>query len=442
MRTLLLSALLTAALVGCNPGTRPVATVDGEAITVSQLADKLPPNLDTTAKAESIKLTTLNRMIDQKVVVREARRRDLEKDIQYELEKNQKFLVTQRLFEAVTEQVGAVSDADLRSAYELLKTEAHLQVMVIKNESLARQAAAELDAGVPFETLAARYSSNPTAAKGGDVGFVPELYIEEPVRSEVLKLNPGEHTAPTSAGGQWQIVRLLESRPASPPPPSLDDKEFHEQLARRLQQQQRRALANKYLVDLRARVKYNEPGMQLLMTKPVDSMTDADKEVQVAVRDGKQYVKVLRLLKVARDFPVQLDTGLKRYAIQREIEEDLMYEDGLKRGLEKLPKVAKQLAERHEDLLYQALYNQEVAAKVNITDEEIRAYYDANRQQFVEPDFEKVKASIRDRLTRERTVGMQQEYIAGLRAKAKITIDEKLLKSVRPTPKPKENKPR
>jgi peptidyl-prolyl cis-trans isomerase C len=442
MRTLLLSALLTAALVGCNPSTRPVATVDGEAITVGQLADHLPPNLDTTARAESIRRATLERLIDKKLVLREARRRGLEKDIQYQLELDQKFLVTQRLFEAVTDQVANVTEADLGSAYELLKTEAHLQVMVIRSESLARQSATELDAGVPFETLATRYSDNQATGKGGDVGFVPQLYVDEPVRSALLKLSPGEHTAPTLSGSQWQIVKLLERRPADPPPPSLDDKQFREQLTRRLQQQQRRALANKYLDELRARVKYNEPGMQLLMTKPVDSLTDADKEVMVATRDGKQYVKVQRLLKVARDFPVQLDTGLKRYAIQREIEEDLMYEDGLKRGLEKLPKVKKELAERHDDLLYQAVISKEVVEKLNITDEDVRAYYDANRQQFVEPDFEKVKASILDRLTRERTISAQNDYFAGMRAKAKITVDEKLLKSVRPTPKPKETKPR
>lgn len=437
MRIPLLALLIGLLLAGCDESQRPVATVNGEVITAAALARRLPPNLDTTAKAESIKLATLNSLIDKRLLIQEALRRGLEKNIEYQLELDKKFLVLQRLYDAVTEAARRPTDAELRQAYELLKTEAHLRLITVATESLAKLVSAELAAGAPFESVAARYSSHPSADAGGDIGFVSPFYLDEQLRGLVGKLKDGERTQPVKVADGWQIVQVLERRQASPAPPSLDDKDFREQLRARLAQQRRRAVAEKYLADMRARITYNEPGVQILMFRPVDSLSEEEKAVPVAIKDGKKYVKVERLLRVARGFPVQLDTALKRYAIRREIEEDLMYEDGLKRGLDKLPRVAAELAERRDDLLYQLVYQQEVADRACVTDEEIRQYYDANRQKYVEPDFERLKSLIRNELERERVTARQKEYFAELRSQAKITIDEKALRSVRPAPREK-----
>jgi hypothetical protein len=317
-----------------------------------------------------------------------------------------------------------------------------MMVIMVPFESTARRIAAELDQGVPFETLAARWSKHPSGAKGGDVGFVPMLYVDKPVRAEVTKLAPGGQTPPTKTDEMWQIVRVVEKRPASPEPPGLDDKEFYDQLKTRVQQQQRREVATRYVAGIKARLTYEEPGMQILMNRPVDSLTEQELDAAVAVKDGKQYVKVRRLTKVAAKFPAYLDTAMKRYAITREVEEDLMYEDGLRRRLDKLPKVASDLATRHDDLLYAAVYDEEVRSKVVITDGDIAAYYAQNRDRFVEQDLEKAKPYIKNQLTQQRHASALAEYAARLRAEVEITVDTNLLATVRPIPPPKEKKGR
>ena len=433
MKALSYLVLFAAFLLSCggNADSKPVATVNGDVITVKQLAAALPMNLDTAAQGDSIRTRTLDNMITKRLFVQEALRLGLDSGLSNQLELLQKGEVTQKLYDTITAPASKASDADLKRARDLLMNEAHVQMIVVKSETAASRVLTELEQGAPFETLAVHNSTHSSAVKGGDLGFIPEFYIEEPMRSAVLVLKPGEHTKSVKTDQTWQIMKLVETRPASPVPPAITDPDFRDQLEGRVKMQRRRELANAYLAEMRARIEYNEPGVQILMTKPVDSMTEADKDVAVAIKDKKQYVKVSRLLKVAAAFTPGLDTTMKRYGIQREIEDDLLYEDGLARGLDKSPDVKERMARSREDQLYRALFQQEISSKVNVTDADILAYHAQNKDKFVEKDLAKATPYIRNVLMQQQRDTAYKAYVDGLRAKAKITIDEKLLKTVK-----------
>jgi hypothetical protein len=290
----------------------------------------------------------------------------------------------------------------------------------------------ELDQGAVFESLVVKYSKHPTAAKAGDVGFVPLLRIDEPLRTRVQVLQPGQHTRPTHLDNAWQVVMLVETRPADPAPPPLG--EYRQELEYRLKQQRRREIATQYLADLRQRITYNPAGLDILC-KPLDSITEADKEVAVAYKDKARYVKVARLLSVAQRFPAMLDTAMKKYTVRRTIEEDVIYEDALHRGLNKAPDIARRLADKREEVLYKALYKREVVDKFDVTDAEVMDYFRQNRQNFTSPDSNRVIGMIRSRLLTERREARLQEYLAGLKAKAKITINRAALAALTKTTK-------
>jgi hypothetical protein len=336
--------------------------------------------------------------------------------------------VNQRLYDTITAAGNRVTEMGVQSAYKLLQTESHLRLISVPDESLARRLAAELDQGAVFESLAVRYSKHATAAKAGDVGFVPLLYLDEPLRTRVMVLKPGQHTPPTLQDDAWQIVMVAETRPASPGPPPLG--EYRQQLEYRLKQQQRREIANQYLADLRARLTYNPAGLDI-MCKPVDSITEAEKDVAVAYKDKARYVKVARLLSVAKRFPAMLDTAMKKYAVRRAIEEDLIYDDALRRGLDKLPDVQLRLKAKREDVLYKALFKKEISDKLAVSDADVMDYFRQNRQNFTSPDSNQVAGMIRSRLLTERRDARMQEYVAGLKAKSKITINQAALAALK-----------
>jgi peptidyl-prolyl cis-trans isomerase C len=429
MKYVFIPILAVLALVACagRPDRQAVAVVNGEAITVADVAALLPENLDSL-RADTVKKQVLDGIITRKLFAQQAKREGMEKDAEYQVELEQKALVNQRLYDTITAAGNRVTEMGLQSAYKLLQTEAHLRVISVPEESLARRLSAELDRGAVFESLAVKYSKHPTAVKAGDAGFIPLLYIDEPLRSRVMVLKPGEHTQPTPLDNAWQVVMLAETRPANPGPPPLG--EYRQELEYRLRQLQRREIASRYLADLRQRVTYNPAGLDI-MCKPVDSITKEDKEVAVAYKDKARFVKVARLLSVAARFPAMLDTAMKKYAVRRAIEEDLIYDDALRRGLNKAPDIARRLAAKREDVLYKALFKKEIADKLAVTDTEVMDYFRQNRQNFASPDSNQVAGMIRSRLLNERRDAQMQEYLAGLKAKAKITINQAALAALK-----------
>jgi|GEM_PF-547884 len=419
-------AVLT--LVGCRkPGTEVVAWVNGEPISAKRLIEAMPWQVDSSANADSLKSAVLDGLINKEIMAQEAERLGLDESIAYRLELEKKGLVSQELYNAVVAEGNKLTDLDLAAAHRLLQTEVNLKLLEVRSEDLARQISAELDKGVPFETLSARHSVHPAARSGGNLGFLPELAVDEPLRSVVLALKPGEHSGPVKAGRNWQVAQLEDRRPAEPPPPPLG--EMKQELEFRLKQQQRRRLANEYLDKLRARLEFDEDGLNIL-TKPVDSITAEEQEHSVAVKDGSKYVKVSRLLKVARRFPAGLDTAMRKYAVRREIEEDLIYEDGLERGLDKLPQVQEKLDAKRDDLLYEALFKREVMDKVNVGDDEIRAYFEQNKGNFPGGDLSSVTGLIRNRIFEARRDSLAGAFRERMRAGAEVKVNAAALKTI------------
>ena len=432
MRQRVTAAVFAASMLlmtGCQGefADTPVARVNGQAIRAGDLAAVLPPSVDSGPDAAATKRQMLDQIIDKQVFVQEAERRGLEDSISYQLELEQKHLVTQELYRDVVAPAAKVSELELENARKLLLNEARIRLIETETDEEARKVLAELEQGVPFETLAVRLSKHQTARTGGDFGFLPELWLDFPMRDEVLSLSPGEVAGPIEVYGRYRVVRLEERRAADPPPPPLG--EIRQELEFRLKKAMQYDLAERYLASLRERLEYRDEGLDVLC-KPVDSITPEEQETWVAVRDGEKYVKVGNLLRVARRFPPSLDTAMRRYAVRREIEEDLIYEDGLKQGFDRLPAVREGLERRREDLLYQVLYRLEVSDRVEVGDEEIRRFYDDKREMFGDTGFEEAADGIRQRLLPEKRRERLKEYTAELREGAEIEIYEEVLDRV------------
>lgn len=422
-------AFLAVCLLGCGAAktpARPVATVNGEPIAAGDLAAVLPYSLDSGAAGDSIRSRSLADLIDKRLFIQEAVARGLDTELAYQTEQLLKAAVIQRLYDSVTAPGNRLGDDGIHTAHELLKTEIRTRLVSVHSESTARRIRAEIGPTVPFESLAARHSVHPSAVKGGDLGFTPLLYIEEPLRSAVRSLAPGAVSEPVFYDRTWQLVQRLESRPTDPPPPPLEG-EFIKQFADRLKQQRRRELASEYLSRLRARLEFQDEGLAVLL-KPLAQITEAEKELPVVIKDGRQYVKVARLLAVADRSP--LDPGMRRYSIEREVEEDLMYEDGLAMKLDQLPDVQAGLARQRDNLLYETLYRREITDRLTVSDDEIADYHRQNRDRLVEADLERARAYIRNVLLAQKKQARFGTFVAELRARATISIDRPQLDAV------------
>lgn len=84
---------------------------------------------------------------------------------------------------------------------------------------LAARLRAELLQGAPFQAVARQFSAAPTAAKGGDLGWVVQGALDPEVEAAIASLPAGQVTEPvrTAAGYTLVLVRQHRDPTATPP---------------------------------------------------------------------------------------------------------------------------------------------------------------------------------------------------------------------------------
>jgi hypothetical protein len=410
------------------PWSRPaepvVARVNTENITVAEFSASLPYDLDSGRTGDSIRQVVLDYLVDRHLFLQEAKARGIDRELAGQVEGLRRSTLVRKLYDTTTAPAGRLTAADMQAAYDLLKTEVHVRLIAVRTESAATLVQAELASGIGFESLAVRRSVHPSSSRGGDLGFIPLLSIDDPLRTRVRGLAPAGVCGPVLLEGMWQFLQLLESRPSEPPP---FDSAFAAQFVAGLKQQRRRELVAAYMARTKARITYRSSGIAALGKQP-SALTTEDKTLPVAVIDGTREVRVSDLLSGADRWPV--DPEPRRQSVERAVEELVLYGDALAMRLDGLPDVVGKLARRSDDLLHDALYKREVTERVSVSEEEIVTYFEQNKEKLFKPELEHARPYITNLLTADKKRERNAAFIAELRARAKITVNQRVLRSV------------
>ncbi|MGH6877186.1 MAG: peptidylprolyl isomerase, partial [Rhizomicrobium sp.] len=70
----------------------------------------------------------------------------------------------------------------------------------------------QIQSGTPFSAVARQFSQNPTAAQGGDLGWVHEGQVPVELMNRLKTMNAGDVSAPIRAGGGYYIVQLRDKQ--------------------------------------------------------------------------------------------------------------------------------------------------------------------------------------------------------------------------------------
>lgn len=79
-------------------------------------------------------------------------------------------------------------------------------------KALADKLVAQIRQGAPFPSVAQQFSQSPTAATGGDLGWVTPNQFGPPLDDAIAKMNPGEISYPIHTTAGYYILYLLERR--------------------------------------------------------------------------------------------------------------------------------------------------------------------------------------------------------------------------------------
>lgn len=139
------------------------------------------------------------------------------------LDELQRRLAMTQLFEAVTRDVGAVSDQDVRDAYAARKDQLatperrRISNIVVETKDDARQVLRDVSGGTDFADAAARRSLDAsTSGKGGDLGAVGRDQLEKDYGSDAFDAAAGEVFGPVKTQHGWNVGRVEKVLPAEP----------------------------------------------------------------------------------------------------------------------------------------------------------------------------------------------------------------------------------
>ena len=221
--------------------TKIVATVDGKPIFLSEIigmAQRLPEQYRKMS-LEAVYPSLLTRAIDSKLVTLEGRRAGFSKDP--DVKKRLLDVEDQIISEIfLTKTIGSqVTEEALQKIYSETKSEMasgdqiKARHILLDSEEKAMEIIKKLQAGGQFAKLASEYSTGPSAASGGDLGWFGEGQMVPEFSKAAFALNPGDIvTKPVKTQFGWHII-LVEDRKVSAPP-SFD--EAKEQLASTMSQ--------------------------------------------------------------------------------------------------------------------------------------------------------------------------------------------------------------
>jgi peptidyl-prolyl cis-trans isomerase C len=243
---------------------KAIATIDGEKITVQEFnaeLDKIPMNMKMLVVSQSGKKDFLNRLIERKILLREARKEkvDKEKEFQDRLADITEQLMMQSLLKKKVNTEMKLTDADLEKYYnehrEEFKKDREIQTrqIVVKTEQEAKEIAGRIAKGEDFADLAKRYSIDPSAKNtGGDIGYHPKGTLIPEYEATAFQLTKiGQVSQPVKTQLGYHIIKL-EGMKTGTYVPFPEVKEF---IRQKLTQARQAEVLQKYVEDLKKKSK-------------------------------------------------------------------------------------------------------------------------------------------------------------------------------------------
>lgn len=167
----------------------------------------------------------LDDLVAMEVLSQQARARGIHTRpaIVAEAELQYKTLLAQQLVRELIAEI-EVDPTEVVKRFAEQRPEQMFQVshILLKDESAARAAIAELSKGADFEKVARRRSLDPQSKKDGRLGWLMLNQMEEPFAAAASTLKAGDYTRqPVVTASGWHVIRVNAKRELNKP--SLED---------------------------------------------------------------------------------------------------------------------------------------------------------------------------------------------------------------------------
>lgn len=197
-----------------------LATFSGQTITLeefNQLWEEVPEDY----KLQLDKSMVLDQMISEKLLIQEAKNMGLEEDndVLEQIKKITEQILVQGLIEREILDKINVNDVEVLVYYEqnkdsfTEKEQFHLYNILLETEEEAQDVLEQLKAGKDFSEIAIEKSTGPSAAQGGDLGYLSRGSIIPEIEDVVFALELGKLSEIIKTDFGFHILKITEKKP-------------------------------------------------------------------------------------------------------------------------------------------------------------------------------------------------------------------------------------
>ncbi len=413
MKKMLLAMIIIS--LGCREKSSEVLFKAGTAVTYySDYKTKYGDSL--------IDRTRLDEMVQKKLFALEGKALGMEKDsaVILGLETFEKSLLLDFLYDEVVTKKAKATPGEIKDVYDKLKDQYELAQIVVETDAVAKEVWAQIADSVPFETLAVKYSTDENSKMyGGRIGVLPVQALDPEIHRRIKDLPAGGITRPFPHQNKYYLVRMIEHKTVDLPP--FD--QIQDQLAQRLETERKNKLAREFIdwIFERAAIEYNPEGLEVIAKD--DSLLAPGALDEWVVKKYKTKVVRVSTLRPAVKRLYDLYGFDPKILVQRELQTDLLYDEAVRRNLNRKPDYVAKVQDGLGELLSQKFYDQQILARVTVDTMEMEQYYQDHKPELKKP-YKDAVGEIWTILYEQNIKKVQDEVTAALAGKYPIEINQ------------------
>ncbi|MDE2808988.1 MAG: peptidyl-prolyl cis-trans isomerase [Gemmatimonadota bacterium] len=378
---------------------RPLAQVGTELITerdYRSFVAGLPEWTKSAAEGSDQVRDYLQSLVDRALILRSAREQKVEQSagVQKNMEVALRLKVGQAMEQRYIRPAVAVSEAELRREFAAQQWERQLKIAHIfaRTQARAEAALAALRAGRAFAAVAHEFSQNrTTAAHGGEKPYYYSRINAIPaVRDSLFSLSKGAISAILPVPKGYEIFKILDERTAS-------YEQMRPQVLKAVMRERLQARRRAYIDSLAEQFQWQEvaEGMDRLTRilhsgaqegdKKVFYLSEADAATALYTYQGGAISlgeAVSRSQFIRQGQYVEDSLKVASY-LERDVKvPQLLLMQGRALGIDQEPAIADWLARKKEEILIREMRRRATANQKPVTEQEMRAHYDAHPQSY------------------------------------------------------------
>ena len=324
----------------------------------------------------------LERLIDRRLFIQEGRAMNVEDipDVKADLDRYEAGEITRAFMKDQVDAKVTVTDEEMKAAFGLLSERIDVRQIVVPTRVDAEQVAYLLKWGGDFESLARERSVSPSAARGGMI--ILRWGADEEREKAVAPLKEGETSGIFQSLEGWEIDRVERRAPYQ-----MMGMDKAQGFIRATMEKRRRVAVEEALrTSLRAKYEARFDVCAATLDALKAAATKDDPTPCATWTGGKLTASDLAKA-VHLD---QLEKAPESYARNRAavvdelVDRELVKLEARAAGYPARPEIAAKVKRRQDDLVEAKLYADWVIKKVEVTDAEVKAYYDAHPADFKE----------------------------------------------------------